>query len=97
MFLCGYSILFTNRMTNVSIMASVYKSNLLRNKNAEYKISQARVKKMVKYLQTIYSIESFSIPDSILEFPYAQNQIIAQFDRNEKQEVLHKLSLIVLF
>lgn len=78
-------------------MASVYKSNLLRNKNAEYKISQARVKKMVKYLQTIYSIESFSIPDSILEFPYAQNQIIAQFDRNEKQEVLHKLSLIVLF
>lgn len=52
---------------------------------------------MVRYLQAIYSIESFSIPDSILEFQYAQNQIIAQFDRNKKQEVLQKLSLIVLF
>lgn len=45
---------------------------------------------MVRYLQTIYGIESFSIPDSILEIHYAQNQIIAKFDRNEKQGVLQK-------
>lgn len=45
---------------------------------------------MVRYLQTIYGIESFRVPDSILEIHYAQNQIIAKFDRSEKQEVVQK-------
>ena len=46
---------------------------------------------MVRYLQTIYGIESCSVRDSILEFPNVHNQITAKLDRNEKQKMLQKL------
>lgn len=48
-------------------------------------------------MQSIYGVESFSIPDSILEFQHAQNQIRAKLDGNEKQKFLQKLFTDCLF
>lgn len=64
--------------------------------NIRFDRLELKKKKVVRYLQTIYGVESFIIPDSILEFQYAQNQITANLTEMKSKNSYKSFSLIVL-